>query len=154
VVLNSDKILYATMTNTDIAILSLNHTWHELAEYGLSGLRIYPESLKENMEIQRLERYPTFSKYNCLVEKIIPKLVESQWSWVESFRHGCENWGGASGSPIIDRNSGLLVGIHNTANEEGKSCTENNPCEIYTDGQVEVYPGKGYGQSIEKLRSW
>lgn len=147
----SDKILYATMTNTDIAVLNVNHTWQELASYGLNGLRIYPASLKENKEILRLERYPTFSNYSCLVEKIIPKVTESSWTWLNAFRHGCENWGGASGSPIIDKNSGLLVGIHNTANEAGQICTENNPCEVGTDGQIEVHQGKGYGQQIDVL---
>lgn len=154
VVLHSEKILYATMTGTDIAVMNLVEKWDELKKLGLVGLRIYPDHAKSEMEIVRVERYPVFSQYNCFIEKVIPKLTEAQWSWTNAFRHNCDNWGGASGSAIIDKSSGLLIGIHNTANEEGKLCSENNPCEIDDDGKVEAYIGKGYGQRIDILSSF
>lgn len=154
VILHSEKILYATMTGTDIAVMNLVEKWDELKKLGLVGLRIYPDHAKSEMEIVRVERYPVFSQYNCFIEKVIQKLTEAQWSWTNAFRHNCDNWGGASGSAIIDKSSGLLIGIHNTANEEGKFCSENNPCEIDNDGKVEAFIGKGYGQRIDILSNF
>ena len=39
-----------------------------------------------------------------------------------------------------------VVGINNTANDNGEVCTLNNPCEVAADGTVTATRGLRYGQ--------
>jgi hypothetical protein len=54
--------------------------------------------------------------------------------------------GGTSGSPLIARGTKTVIGINNTSNESGETCTLNNPCEVDEAGNVEVRKGVRYGQ--------
>lgn len=87
--------------------------------------------------------------YNCEIEAFVPQLKEGDWMFRESIRYspkGCEVIGGTSGSPIIASNSGEVIGVNNTTNENGGRCTLNNPCEIDENGNVSIIQGRGYGQ--------
>ena len=67
----------------------------------------------------------------------------------ESLRYspkGCEVIGGTSGSPILAKGQRVVVGINNTGNESGQSCTQNNPCEVSPQGEKKILAGRGYGQ--------
>jgi V8-like Glu-specific endopeptidase len=65
----------------------------------------------------------------------------------------CATVGGTSGSPIIARGTRSVIAINNTANENGKSCAVNNPCEITQDGKVTVLKDKKYGQQTYNIYS-
>lgn len=47
---------------------------------------------------------------------------------------------------MIDTATGKVVAVNNTGNEDGGSCTMNNPCEVSESGAVTVRQGINYAQ--------
>lgn len=144
----SNKIIFATMTNTDVAYYELTATYKELEAKGVTAFLLSSERSTEGTDIQVISGY--WEKgYSCSIDGFVFKLSEAGWTWLDSIRYskpGCETIGGTSGSPIIDANSRAVIGINNTGNEDGKKCTMNNPCEINSQGQTAVKQGTSYGQ--------
>ncbi len=69
------------------------------------------------------------------------------------YTDSCDTVGGTSGSPIVARGTRNVIAINNTANENGKTCAVNNPCEIDESGKVTVLKGKKYGQQTYNIYS-
>ena len=40
------------------------------------------------------------------------------------------------------------MAIHNTHNDAGEHCTDNNPCEVDSNGTVASVQGRAYGQQV------
>lgn len=147
--IQTTKIIYATMTKTDMTLYELKQTFGEIE----AQFRIKPLTLSD--------RYPSVGEgidiisgywkrgYSCAVESIVHELREAGWTMVDSIRYsrpGCETIGGTSGSPIISRDTKEVVGVNNTGNEDGEKCTMNNPCEVDARGTVTYEKGLSYGQ--------
>lgn len=144
----ANRLLYATMTRTDVALYRLNTTFAALAgSYGATPLTIATARPAAGTAIAIPSGYWR-EIWNCSIDGFVPTLRESTWSWTDSIRYdaGCDTIGGTSGSPIVSESSGQLVGINNTGNEDGASCTLNNPCEVAANGTVTVLKGRSYGQ--------
>ena len=62
------------------------------------------------------------------------------------YTSSCDVIGGTSGSPVIDAGTGKVIAINNTINENGESCTLDNPCEVDESGNITVHPNIGYAQ--------
>ncbi|WP_306369855.1 hypothetical protein [Nocardiopsis sp. CC223A] len=43
------------------------------------------------------------------------------------------------------------MGIHNTHNESGGPCTDDNPCEVDGEGDETSLPGRAYGQRVHMI---
>ncbi len=147
--ITSTKILYATMTNTDVAFYELTESFAEIqkrtnvAPFTLSDL--HPN---EGIEIEIISGYWERG-YSCRIDGFVPGLKEGDWLFTDSIRYTstCDTIGGTSGSPIIARGTKTVVAINNTSNESGARCTLNNPCEVDVNGQVTaVRKGVRYGQ--------
>lgn len=149
--LRAEKIIYATMTNTDMALLQLNQTYREIKQAtGVDALVLADHRSEPGLAIEIPSGYWKRT-YTCQLEAFVPTLKEAQWTFKDSLRYsesGCEVIGGTSGSPIVSASSGEVVAINNTGNESGQRCTMNNPCEVDEAGNVKVIPGRGYGQQI------
>jgi len=153
--ISATKLLYATMTGTDIALYELKETFNDLKKFQIVPLQLdnnHP-SIKEDIEIISgfWER-----GYACSIDAFIPKLKEADWSWNDSIRYsavGCETKGGTSGSPIISKSQGTVIGVNNTGNESGQRCTLNNPCEVDGNGQISVRLKASYGQQTFQVYS-
>lgn len=147
--LSSRKIIYATMTDTDLAILELTQTYRQIqAATGVRPLEISTAAPAPGTPIEISSGYWNRT-YTCQIEATIPLLREGGWSFRQSLRYspnGCEVVGGTSGSPILSALTGEVIAINNTGNESGQRCTVNNPCEVAENGDVRVIPGRGYGQ--------
>ncbi|MFJ1648226.1 hypothetical protein [Streptomyces sp. NPDC088258] len=63
----------------------------------------------------------------------------------------CAPWPGTSGSALLAPDGDTVVGIHNTHNEAGERCTDDNPCEVGPDGSVTSVRGRGYGQQVHMI---
>lgn len=145
----ASRIVYATMTKTDIGIYKLKKTYRQILDsYGIEAFTLasYPPSPGDEIEI-----ISGFWKtgYSCSIDAIVPTLLEGDWVFEESIRYsspGCEIKGGTSGSPIIAKGTRVVIGVNNTMNEGGKECTVNNPCELQADGTTVSKKGTGYGQ--------
>ncbi|MFG3252585.1 serine protease [Streptomyces sp. NPDC048172] len=146
--ISSDKIAYATMTDTDVSLYEATSTYKEIEDkYGLKALELDAEHPTKGNKITVVSGYWK-ETYSCAAEDFVHELKEGDWTWKDSIRYtaDCKIKGGTSGSPVVDDASGKVVGVNNTMNESGEECTENNPCEVDENGKTTVREGIGYGQ--------
>lgn len=150
------RLLYATMTKTDLALYRLGKTIKELrTEYGIKPLVLSDRPAATGTPIAILSGYWRRG-FTCSIEAYIEKLKEADWIFVDSLRYsreGCDVVGGTSGAPIISVTSGEVVGVNNTSNKDGGTCTLNNPCEESSNGSISVYHKRGYGQHVDWIYS-
>ena len=139
------------MTNTDVTLYRLTQTYAQVStSFGASALTISASHPVSGAATSIPSGY--WKKvYACGINGFVGTLKEDRWTWHDSIRYTfpkstCQTIGGTSGSPIIDNSSGQLVGINNTLNESGQSCTLDNPCEVNPDGSITVIKGQNYGQ--------
>ncbi|NRA64741.1 MAG: trypsin-like peptidase domain-containing protein [Pseudobacteriovorax sp.] len=146
---NASKLMYATMTKTDFALYELRETFEEIEEkYSVTPLTFSREYPAVGSDIEIISGYWRRG-YSCQVEDIVYSLKEADWFFTDSIRYsrpGCDVIGGTSGSPAIDAETRLVIGVNNTINERGRECTINNPCEIDEEGNVFYERGIGYAQ--------
>lgn len=146
--INATKIVYATMTDTDLAFYELDQSYAEIMQktkvrpYMMDSFR---PSIGQPIEI--ISGYWDRG-YTCAIDNFVFQIKEGSWTWVDSIRYtaGCDTIGGTSGSPLIAKGEKRVIGVNNTSNESGQQCTLNNPCEVSANGQIFAEKGVRYGQ--------
>jgi len=144
----ADLVLYATMTDTDVTLYRLTSTYDSIRNStGATALTVAADHPTDGNAIGIPSSYWQ-QVWNCQVTGFVPTLREDQWTWHDSIRYdtACDTIHGTSGSPVVDVASGQVVGINNTGNDDGQSCTLNNPCEVDDGGNVTVHQGQSYGE--------
>ncbi|GGM71871.1 putative Ig domain-containing protein [Dactylosporangium sucinum] len=144
----ADMLLYGTMTNTDVALYRLNETYSSIkTKYNTTALTIASARPADGTAMTIPSSYWK-QVWTCSINGFVPTLREDQWTWHDSIRYntGCQTTHGTSGSPIIRSSDNQIVGINNTGNDDGQSCTLNNPCEVDANGTVTVHQGQSYGE--------
>ena len=145
--LTADRVLYATMTGTDVTLYRLTTTFASIrSATGVSARTIaaaHPAAGDTFVPSGFFSRV-----FNCDIQTFVPTLREDRWTWHDSIRYaaGCMTIHGTSGSPIVSAATGQVVGINNTANDNGGVCTLNNPCEVDESGNVTVHYKTNYGE--------
>ncbi len=144
----ANKMVYGTMTDTDVSIYQLNTTYAAIqSRYGIAPLTVAATHPVQGSSIKVVSGY--WKKiYSCSADGFAYRLKEADWTFKDSLRYTstCNVIGGTSGSPVVDANSGQVVAVNNTINEDGQRCTLNNPCEVDQNGAVTVRRGIGYAQ--------
>ncbi len=152
--LRAQRVMYATMTSTDVALYRLNQTFDQIkAQTGVDALVLSDEHPAMGAPMKVVSGYWK-RIYSCNVDAFVHSLKEGEWTFTDSIRYtepGCDTIGGTSGSPIIHADSREVIGINNTGNEDGERCTLNNPCEVDADGNVTVTAGASYGQQTYQI---
>jgi V8-like Glu-specific endopeptidase len=145
----ADKILFGTMTKTDMILYEVNATYASIkSRLNVTPLTLAKQGPADGAGMAVVSGYWK-RIYTCSVQATIPQLREGDWTWQNSIKYqqpGCETIGGTSGSPVVSTATGEMIGINNTGNEDGERCTVNNPCEVDADGNVTVDQGAAYGQ--------
>ena len=144
----ADRVLYATMTGTDVTLYRLTTTYSTLSSrYGATALTLSASHPTAGATIAIPSGYWK-EIWDCKIDSFVSTLREDEWTWHDSVRYdtACDTIAGTSGSPIVDATSGEIVGINNTGNEDGEMCTLDNPCEVDADGTTHAYLGQSYGQ--------
>ncbi|BFQ94353.1 serine protease [Gallibacterium anatis] len=149
-----DRIVYATMTQTDLAILRTGISYAELKD----KLRIQPRQIAQQLPSAgdavhvvsgNLEQH-----YQCQIAAQVNAVKEDKWQWQPAFRltpsDSCQIKAGASGSPVIN-SDGSIVAVINTGNQDGESCTLNNSSEVDGQGQISVKKGAIYAVDSHML---
>lgn len=151
--LRSTKIVYGTMTNTDVTLYQLDSSYRRIADdLGGHALTLAASPADVGTPIDVVSGY--FKRtWSCRIERVVYSVHEADWVWKDSIRYtpSCDTIHGTSGSPVIDTGTGEVVGVNNTGNDDGKSCTMNNPCEVDENGNVTVLRGRSYGQQTYRL---
>ncbi len=148
----ANRLMYATMTGTDVALYRLDKTYAQLKS---EGAKIFQLTSKPVRAGDALTMAYTSSRLQCTAEAVIPHLREGGYQQDNSIRYAtaenCSPWPGTSGSALLARDGSTIVGIHNTHNDAGEQCTDDNPCEVGPDGRVTSVRGRGYGQQVHLL---
>ncbi|MFF2659220.1 serine protease [Kitasatospora sp. NPDC058032] len=146
--LRATKMVYGTMTDTDVSIYQLNTTYAAIqSSYGIAPLTVAATHPVQGTAIKVVSGY--WKKiYSCSADGFAYRLKEADWTFKDSLRYTstCNVIGGTSGSPVVDAAGGQVVAVNNTINESGQRCTLDNPCEVDQNGVVTVRPGIGYAQ--------
>ncbi|WAL66088.1 serine protease [Amycolatopsis cynarae] len=151
--LHSTKIAYATMTDTDVTLYQLDRTYRQIARtLGGHPLTLAAAPADVHTPISVVSGF--FKRtWTCSIDRVVYSLHEAGWVWKIAIRYTpeCDVIHGTSGSPIIDRTSGEVVGVNNTGNDDGEACSLNNPCEVDENGVVTVLRGRSYGEQTYLL---
>ncbi|HVV12313.1 trypsin-like peptidase domain-containing protein [Amycolatopsis sp.] len=151
--LRATEILYATMTDTDVLVYRLDSSYRQIArETGGKPRTLAAAPADVGTPVDVVSGYFTRT-WSCDIGRVVYSLREGDWTWHASIRYspGCDTIHGTSGSPIVDRGTGQVVGINNTGNDSGYSCTLDNPCEVDEQGAVSFAQGRTYGQQTYGL---
>src|SRR5919202_1901929 len=158
------RVVYATIKNTDIAILELDTTFKQLLREGFiplnmdSVLPTVGEPVKViGIPVSGVKPSVSFlHKAACEVGETV-RIREDVYQLDTSIRHHCSVVGGMSGSPMISLKSDRVVAIVNTGvNDEALTqpeCSLNRPCEVSSDGKVATFPKENYAQRVNTILS-
>ncbi|MEV7418016.1 serine protease [Streptomyces sp. NPDC089919] len=149
----ASKIAYGTMTDTDVSIYQLTKTYAQIqSQYGIAALTLNDTHPVQGSAIKVVSGYWKRT-YSCNVDAFAYRLKEGDWTWKDSLRYtsSCNTIGGTSGSPVIDTTTGKVVAVNNTGNEDGETCTVNNPCEVDEAGHVTIHPGINYAEETYQI---
>ena len=130
------RILFASMTGTDLAVIELESSFQQLIDKGYVVYSLAPERPRPGLTLE-------FTSYNrngqslCTVERIVPIVREGPWTWNDSIRMKagpeCQYQHGESGTAGIERGSKRIYALAQTGYEGGSPCSFNNPCEVDPD---------------------
>ncbi|MFD4509691.1 trypsin-like peptidase domain-containing protein [Streptomyces sp. NPDC058457] len=146
--LRANQVVYSTMTDTDITIYRTTTTYAAIkSSYGISPLTVSATHPVAGTAIKVVSGYWK-TIYSCNIDGFVYRLKEGDWTWKDSVRYtsACNTIGGTSGSPVIDTSTGQVVAVNNTGNEDGETCTVDNPCEVDENGNVTVRQGINYAE--------
>ncbi|MFF7966043.1 trypsin-like serine peptidase [Streptomyces sp. NPDC007903] len=151
--LRANQVVYSTMTDTDVTLYRLTTSYAAIrSSYGINALPLSDTHPVAGSSIKVVSGYWK-RIYSCNADGFVYRLKEGGWTWKDSLRYtaACDTIGGTSGSPVIDTATGKVVAVNNTGNEDGQSCTENNPCEVDQNGKVTVRQGINYAQETYQI---
>ncbi len=142
------RLRYASMYRTDLAIYELRETYADLAAGGVTPLVLATSGPSRGDRIRIPSGY-WVEQRTCATTGTAYRLHEREWDWWRSIRlparDGCRIRGGFSGSPIIDRVTGEVVGVANTGYVGGRRCIDS-ACEENRRGKVRMVRHMNYGQ--------
>ncbi|MFI6353086.1 trypsin-like serine peptidase [Streptomyces sp. NPDC050743] len=151
--LRANQVVYSTMTDTDVTIYRLTTTYAQIkSAYGISPLTVNDTHPTAGTAIKVVSGYWKRT-YSCSIDGFVYRLKEGDWTWKDSVRYtsSCNTIGGTSGSPVIDTTTGKVVAVNNTGNEDGETCTVNNPCEVDENGDVTIHQGINYAEETYQI---
>ena len=152
----SVELLFATITWNDIALFKLQSTYAQIKKnFGVDALLLDSKHPKVGIDIEVLSGY-WHQGYSCKIETFVYELHEEPFVSKDSMRYsanGCHTIHGTSGSPVISHESGKVVGINSTGNDNGERCTMDNPCEVSANGDVFYQKGLSYADQTYVIYS-
>nr|BFE58799.1 hypothetical protein GCM10020063_033250 [Dactylosporangium thailandense] len=145
----ADKLIYGTMTGTDVSLYQLTDTFAQIkSKYSNTTALTVAATRPADGTAMTIPSSYWKQVWTCNINGFVPTLREDTWTWHDSIRYntGCQTTHGTSGSPIVRTSDRAIIGINNTGNDDGQSCTLNNPCEVDANGNVTVHQGQSYGE--------
>src|SRR5262249_3282008 len=102
--LTASKVLYTSMTKTDITLYQLQETYADIkAKYNVRPFTVASQHPAVHSAIEVISGFWKRG-YSCQIEAFVNELEEGGYTWSDSVRYsrpGCEVIGGTSGSPVV-----------------------------------------------------
>lgn len=155
-----ERIEYATMTGTDLALMRLRGKRIDLRSVGLKGFPIAYDApiFGEKVANVGIPQSGLWNRYlrksECQILEVVD-LLEGEWRFEASMRNKCSVLGGSSGSSLVSLVTGKIVALINTGVDDRARtpCQENHPCELEKTGSTSSHPEFNYAQRVQELAS-
>lgn len=147
--MKTTRLVYATMTGTDMAVYELPFTYEQLAAREIRPFLLgSTAALNDAVEVFSAHKN---NSHICSVAAITDTR-EGGFPFKDSLRlsEDCRQGNGTSGSPVVRAGTRDVIAIANSYNKNGKACGNNNPCEVSGD-EVTVQFTARYAQQIAGL---
>lgn len=144
------RLVYATMSSTDIAVIELEKTYEELGiEVLVLGRNMTDATSHEIVVPSSYHRNNMTGK----ISQVVKVLKEAIWTWDDALILDLSDdfKKGSSGSPVILLSSSQIIGIGNTGNSGKSDCSIGNPCEVLENQETISFPGRVYGQQVFQI---
>lgn len=152
-VVNLVELSYGSTNGTDLAVFKTDKTVGQLRALGFIGFKIAKQTPQPGIPMMRLQTDK--ETYSCALEQVGVRIKEGKYKWYDSFRYDCYSVHGASGSPLVNLETGEIFGVHNTSVPVGTAkCSDLSPCEVDKDGNFVSTPsgvGERYGQRVDVI---
>lgn len=156
-----NRIAWASQKGTDLAILRLRVTLRSLVDQGIVPLTVARAVLDPGSAVAVVgapvlgaDAAGSFLRRATCTAGDTVDLIEGPWHSWGSVRTDCSDMvAGASGSPLLDRRSGEVVGVMDTSTLRTAAkppCSAGVPCERGPDG-VARRPNTSYAQPVLDL---
>lgn len=145
----TSRLVYATMSGTDMAVYELPLSYLELGERGVRPFQLGSTPLvTESVEVFSAHKN---NAHSCAIAAIT-NTREGGFPFTDSLRLSpeCRQGNGTSGSPVVRAGTREVIAIANSYNKNGRACGNNNPCEVNGE-EVSVQFGAPYAQQIAGL---
>lgn len=157
--LDIDRVVYASLKNTDIAVLELGVTLGSVRASGLTPLRVAasvpaPGTSTDIVGVPRIgvASEAQFLRRSTCDAEGSANLLEGDLYFPRFVRNHCGFIrGGSSGSPMMTADHEVFALVNTAAEVRSVECGLSNPCEITASG-AEYDEGAVYGPSIVGLR--
>ncbi len=150
-----ETVLYATMEQTDLAVLRLGMTFEQVEEMGVK-VRVLSAERPSAGDSVRVVAGGVRWTSECTVDRIFPEVREGDYVFEDSISLSdeCETFPGTSGAPLINTETDLIVGVNNTGVlEDWGPCELDQPCAVDEDGEIHFWVGASFGQQTADLYS-
>lgn len=154
------RIVYATTSGTDVALLELGATVQELADAGIMPLALAATDAEPgkrvvaiSMALDEESAESSFLRATTCTLDDQTDLLEFVWQWHDAWRNDCSDMTHENaGSPLLDVEDNSVVALSSTttAGSDQGDCYLDRPCEIGADG-VMVREDTNYAVSVAGL---
>lgn len=146
---NATGLILATFQRIDLAIYSLKESAIELELAGLEPFIIQTSPVGEGNPV-RVFNPLIGEEASCFVDAHPFTLSFQNWQWSATARLSsqCKLGPGWSGAPVVDVQSGMVLGILSGGNDSG-DCFDY--CEIDKDGNRAAFKNRSYFSALSFL---
>lgn len=158
------RIAWSSMKGVDLGIFELDRSLAALRANGIRPLRIASRPPAAGREVESVglpvvgvpQDQQSLRRSRCTTGVTAKRLIEERWLWYGSVPNDCKGiTGGSSGSPLLDRTSGDVLGAINTTTFLGENltpCYSGRPCEV-RGGRLRTLRNTTYAIPVAGLRS-
>jgi hypothetical protein len=157
----STKLMYATLTETDLALYELIETYEELTKKGVRSFSLYPRSATIGRTVRVTSGYWQ-ETLDCTLDRKVHKLLEGFGSDISNpsvatnafaLSSNCMIKGGYSGTPVVDEETDTLIAIAFTGTEgnANQPCAERSPCEEDASGKRTYHKNTSYVARLDQI---
>lgn len=156
---NSTRLLYATLTDTDLALYELTETYQSLEAKGVRAFTLAKTPIELGRKVRVTSGYWR-ETLSCTLARQVYRLREGFGSDVSNpsvatnafaLSTNCVTRGGYSGTPVVDDSLAIVGLLFTGAEGRGQNCEEQSPCEEDESGNRRYVHKTSYVARIDQI---